>query len=513
MNYVLEAKNITKDFPGVRALDNVSFDLQKGEIHALCGENGAGKTTFINVLSGRFPSAFYSGDIFIDGGKTVLNTVREAEKAGIAVIHQELNLYQDLSVTENIFIGHEIQKFGNMNWNAMYSETNEWLNKLQMENVRPTTKVKDLGIGKQQLIEIARILRLENIKIIILDEPTASLTEFEVELLLKLLRNLKKQDIASIYISHKIDEVMEIADRVTVFRDGQTVGCAEKADLTKKEIVRLMVGREIKELFPKIECEKGETVLEVKNFSVVNPSTSKYIVKDAGFHVKRGEILGIFGLIGAGRTELMSSIFGNKMGTVSGDIYIAGSKKTINSPGAGLKEGIAYVTEDRKGLGIIHTMNVKENTSLSHLEHFSSFLAIDENREVHSVLKSVQALNVKMSSLDAKIINLSGGNQQKVLLARSLMKGVSVLILDEPTRGIDVGAKHEIYQIMGSLVQSGVAIIMVSSELPEILGMCDRILVMCRGVITGEFDNREKIITQEEIMICATGTGIEANEK
>ncbi len=505
---LLQARHITKDFPGVRALDRVSFELHRGEIHALCGENGAGKSTFINVLSGFFPSGTYAGQILIEGRPFAFASIREAEQAGIAVIHQELNLFPELTVTENLFIGHELHRGGILDWNEMYAQANDWIRRLQLDDVQPATKVKDLGIGKQQLIEIARALRLERIKILILDEPTAALTEYEVELLMGFLRQLREAGIACIYISHKIDEVMEIADRVTVLRDGRTVGGGSCRELSKKEIVRLMVGREITEFYPKQEAAIGEPVLEVKGFSVFDTYTAKYIVKDVSFALKHGEILGLFGLIGAGRTELVSGLFGQRMGVTSGEMYLHGEKKTFASPSEAIRDGLAYVTEDRKGLGIIPTMNVRENVSIAHIRNFSALLGIDANREIVTVLKSVESLRVKTPSLVTRIINLSGGNQQKVLLSRSLLKDVAVLILDEPTRGIDVGAKQEIYQIMGNLVRSGVSIVMVSSELPEILGMCDRILVMCRGRITGEFDNSRKSVTQEDIMICATGTGL-----
>ncbi|MGA2478903.1 MAG: ATP-binding cassette domain-containing protein [Spirochaetia bacterium] len=510
ISMILEARSITKDFPGVRALDNVSLSLQESQIHALCGENGAGKSTFINVLSGYFPSASYSGEILIRGQKKTFSNINEAEAAGIAVIHQELNLFPELSAAENIFMGHEIARSGILDWNEMYSQTKEWLKKLRLDDVLPTTKVKDLGIGKQQLIEIARVLRLPHMKMLILDEPTASLTDSETDLLLDILRELKREGIACIYISHKIDEVMEIADYVTVLRDGKTVGGAEIKDLSRKEIVRMMVGREITEFYPKERhVDMSECVLEVKDYSVTDRLTGKPIVKNAGFRLYRGEVLGLFGLVGAGRTELTSALYGSPPGKVGGEIFIGGTKASFDTPRGALRNGLAYVTEDRKAQGIIPSMNVRENTSIAFLDQFAKFVGIDESREIVEVQSSVSSFQVKTPSLATQIINLSGGNQQKVLLARSLMKKINILILDEPTRGIDVGAKQEIYTIMNSLVASGVSIIMVSSELPEVLGMCDRVLVMCRGEITGEFDNTNKDVTQERIMICATGTGDE----
>ena len=510
MGAILEARNITKDFPGVRALDNVSFQLEESQIHALCGENGAGKSTFINVLSGYFPSSSHAGQILVGGVMKSFATIREAEAAGLAVIHQELNLFPELSAAENIFMGHEIARGGILDWNEMYSQTGEWIRKLKLGDVYPTTKVKDLGIGKQQLIEIARVLRLPHMRILILDEPTASLTESETALLLDILRQLRREGIACIYISHKIEEVMKIADRVTVLRDGKTVGGGDIRELSRKDIVRMMVGRELTEFYPKEHhADMSTCVLEVKDFSVIDRLTGKPIVKKAGFRLYRGEILGLFGLVGAGRTELASSLFGSPPGKAAGEIQIGGVKVGVDSPRSALREGLAYVTEDRKAQGIIPTMNVRENASIAFLDQFATFLGIDESREIVEVQTSVSSFQIKTPTLDTRIINLSGGNQQKVLLARSLMKKIDILILDEPTRGIDVGAKQEIYAIMNSLVATGVSIIMVSSELPEVLGMCDRVLVMCRGEITGEFDNSQKDVTQEKIMICATGTGCE----
>jgi D-xylose transport system ATP-binding protein len=510
MAAILEARRISKDFPGVRALDDVSFSLEESQIHALCGENGAGKSTFINVLSGYFPSSSHSGEILVGGRVKTFSTIREAEEAGIAVIHQELNLFPELSAAENIFMGHEIARHGILDWSEMYSQTGEWIRRLKLGDVQPGTKVKDLGIGKQQLIEIARVLRLPHMKILILDEPTASLTETETDLLLDILRQLRRDGIACIYISHKIEEVMKIADRVTVLRDGRTVGGGDIGELTRKEIVRLMVGRELSEFYPKERhVDMSECVLEVKDFSLTAHGTGKPIVSGAAFRLYRGEILGLFGLVGAGRTELTSSLYGSPPGKAAGEVLIGGRKMDFTTPREALHAGLAYVTEDRKAQGIIPTMNVRENASIAFLDQFAGRFGIDESREIVEVQSSVSSFQIKTPTLDTRIINLSGGNQQKVLLARSLMKKIRILILDEPTRGIDVGAKQEIYGIMNTLVATGVSIIMVSSELPEVLGMCDRVLVMCRGQITGEFDNSQKDVTQERIMICATGTGCE----
>lgn len=508
MTVVLEAKNIIKNFPGVRALDGVSIQVNRNQIHALCGENGAGKSTLINVLSGYYPTHTYEGQILVDGIERTFNTIHEAEAAGIVVIHQELSLFRELNVTENIFVGHEIHRKGILDTDEMYSQTVEWLKTLKIDDVLPTTKMKDLGIGKQQLIQIARALRIKGTKVLILDEPTASLTRHEVELLMSILRDIKSQGVACIYISHRLDEVFEIADYVTVLRDGKTVGGGEIRNLTKRDLVKMMVGREITEYYPtRSQKNKKIPLLKAKNLNVIDPIKSKVLVQNASFELYSGEILGLFGLVGAGRTELVNALFGNPQGKYTGEVFLKGEKLQIQSPQVALEKGIVYITEDRKAYGNIPTMDVKENISIAFIKHFMKKMgSIDEDQEIVSVNESIRRFQIKTPSFFTPIINLSGGNQQKVLLARGLLKPISVLILDEPTRGIDVGAKREIYTIMNSLIQEEMGIIMVSSELPEILGMCDRILVMCQGRITGEFDNSERNVSQEDIMIYATGT-------
>ena len=512
MGIVLEARNIVKDFPGVRALDNVSFSLEEKQIHALCGENGAGKSTLINVLSGYFPAASYQGDIIIQGKKVQFKTIREALGAGIAVIHQELNLFPELSVTENIFIGNEIHKNGILNLEKMYAETDQWLFRLGLSDVNSRTKIGELGVGKQQLIEIAKVLRLSKIKVLILDEPTASLTEKDTEILFDFLREVRAGGTACIYISHKIDEVMQIADYVSVLRDGKTVGGGAIRALSKKDIIKMMVGREINNLYPKSDHVPGvKNVLEVRDFSVLEHVTNKVLARSASFQLKKGEILGLYGLVGAGRTELVGSVFGSTAWNKKGDVLIDGKKIKISGPQDALKQGMAFLTEDRKASGIIPTMSVRENISITYLERINSIFGIKIDQEVIEVNKMVDSLNIKTQNINTKIINLSGGNQQKVLVARSLINKIKIIIFDEPTRGIDVGAKQEIYMIIQALVKEGVSVIMVSSELPEILGMCDRVLVMNKGVITSEFDNRDKDVTQEIILKSATGTEYEGN--
>lgn len=510
MTTILEARNIVKEFPGVRALDKVSFSLEEKQIHALCGENGAGKSTLINVLSGFFPAHSYDGDIIIKGKKVLFKTIREASEAGIAVIHQELNLFNELSVTENIFMGNEIHKNGILDWEEMYAQTDQWLKKLKVEGVSSRTKIGELGVGKQQLVEIARVLRLSDIKVLILDEPTASLTETDTEILLDFLRDLREQGTSCIYISHKIDEVMEIADYVTVLRDGKSVGGSDIKSLTKKDIITMMVGREIEDLYPKSEHTVGQNcVLQVEGFCVNEHISNKKLVENASFTLREGEILGLYGLVGAGRTELVSSVFGSTAYDRKGKVFINGQKVKVKTPRDMLKKGMAFLTEDRKISGIIPTMNIRENTTITYLDLFKSFAGVKIDKEVVEVNKLVDSLRVKTPSLDTKIVNLSGGNQQKVLIARCLINKIKILIIDEPTRGIDVGAKQEIYSIIKNLAKEGVSIVMVSSELPEILGMCDRILVMNRGCITGKFDNLNKNVTQEIILKSATGTEYE----
>lgn len=505
MNVVLEAKDIVKEFPGVRALNHVSFRLEKGQIHALCGENGAGKSTLINVLSGVYPRSTYEGQFFIDGEKAKFQKVHDATQKGIAVIHQELSLFDELSVMENMFVGHEITKNRILDKNKMYVEASKWLKRLKMDDISPDTRLGNLGVGKQQLVEIARVLRLADVKVLILDEPTAALTEAETEILLGILLELKKNGMSIIYISHKLDEVMRIADYVTVLRDGESVGGAEIERLNEPEIVRLMVGREINELYPERQAKRGDVVLEVRHMNVKEHFTQKSIVEDVSFTLRKGEILGVFGLIGAGRTELMSAVVGSYEYAHQGEVCLEGKDLHIKAPADAIKNGIVYCTEDRKGLGIIPTMDIRENMTLSRIHQFKRGLAVDQNREILASNQQVKAFNVKTPSLSTKITNLSGGNQQKVLLGRSMIGKTKVLILDEPTRGIDVGAKQEIYSIINRLAEEGFSIIMVSSELPEILGVCDRVLVMHRGKITGEFDNTELQLTQEEVMTKATG--------
>lgn len=505
MRTILETRNIIKDFPGVRALDHISFKLEEGQIHALCGENGAGKSTLINVLSGVYPASTYEGDLLIFNQKVNFQNISDAIAKGIGVIHQEISLFNELSVMENLFVGHEISNHGVVEKNEMFVQTRNWLDKIKMTDVEPDTRLGDLGVGKKQLVEIARVLRLSDVKILILDEPTAALTEAETEVLLEILNELKTNGMSIIYISHKLDEVMRIADYVSILRDGKSIGGAPISELTEVDIVRMMVGRDLTDMYPIRNNKRMDIVLKVEDFCVREHFTDKTIVQNASFELRKGEILGLFGLLGAGRTELVSSIYGDREYKHSGTVILEGKKLDITSPGEAIKNGIIYCTEDRKKFGIIPTMDIRENITIAHIDMFKQGFTVNVQKEAISSKQKVENFNIKTPSLATKIINLSGGNQQKVLLSRSLLGNTKVLILDEPTRGIDVGAKQEIYSIISKLVDKGLSIIWVSSELPEILGLCDRVIVMHRSQITAILDNEETKLTEEAVMTKATG--------
>lgn len=500
---ILEMKNITKEFPGVRALDNVNIFAFKGEVLALVGENGAGKSTLMKILSGVYPYPEYRGEIFIKGKKVRFSSTKDAQRNGISIIHQELNLIQQLTVAENIFLGREPTIFyGIVNWKKLYKQAEEVLKKMKI-NISPETIVSELSVGKQQLVEIARALS-QNAEILILDEPTSALTEKEVEQLFELIRQLKEKKVTMIYISHKLEEVFKIADRVTVLRDGATVGESKISEITKEKLISLMVGREITAMYPKEKFERGEKILEVKNFSVNHPFLpGEKIVKNANFSAYKGEILGIAGLMGSGRSELVTGIFGAFPEDCSGEVYIKGKKVEINSPAQAIKQGIALLTEDRKRFGLILSMSVGSNITLAVLDKLSKFLFINKKRENQLINKFIEKLRIKTKGPSENVSNLSGGTQQKVVVSKSLSTSPLVLFLDEPTRGVDVGAKVEIYNIMNQLVREGISIVMISSDLPELLGMSDRIIVMREGEIVGEFKREEA--TQEKIMECATG--------
>jgi ABC-type sugar transport system ATPase subunit len=498
----LEMQNITKTFPGVRALDGVSLDLQRGEIHALVGENGAGKSTLMKILGGVYPHPQYGGEIFIEGNSQQFSSVRDAEKAGIAVIYQELSLVREMTVGENIFLGREPRKLGVIRWEELYRRARELLDDLHLQ-IDPHTLIRSLGIGQQQLVEIAKALS-HDARILVLDEPTAALTDSEVETLFGILNKLRARGVGMIYISHKLDEVFRISDRITVLRDGKTVGTNAKSEWTEPQIIARMVGREVGDIFPVMDHVQGEVVFAVENVSVEDPVvTGKKLVDNVSFSVRRGEVLGIAGLMGAGRSDLLMAIFGAHAGRVSGEIKLEGRRLHIRNPADAIKQGIGFVTEDRKRFGLVSDQTILNNMTLAGLRRISGRFITSIDAESAAGERSMKELRVKANSVFTIAGTLSGGNQQKVVLAKWLLTNPRVLFLDEPTRGIDVGAKQEIYAQINKLAKSGLAIVLVSSELPEVLGMSDRILVLHEGRLTGEFTRAAA--TPEEVMACATG--------
>ena len=501
---ILEMRNISKEFPGVKALDNVSFTVAKGEIHCLVGENGAGKSTLMKVLSGVYPHGSYNGDILFNGEVQQFRHISGSERVGIAIIYQELALVPEMTVYENIFLGHEIKRNNIVDWNETIKQAGEMLKKVNLD-INPAVKVKELGIGKQQLVEIAKALS-KDVKLLILDEPTSSLNEKDSENLLQLLRDLKSHGVTSIMISHKLKEVIAIADSITVLRDGKTICTlsAQAGEISEGVLIKNMVGREINNIYPpRKHVPTQDVILEVKNWNARNPATGRDILKDVNIRVNRGEIVGLAGLIGSGRTEFALSIFGNPgKYQIHGDLYLDGSQRSFNHPEEAIRSGLSYVSEDRKGNGLILIQDVKQNISLANLKELTKSLVVDSNAEIMVANKYKTDLNIKTPTIEQKVSNLSGGNQQKVCLGKWLFVKPNILILDEPTRGIDVGAKYEIYTIMRDLVQQGMSIIMISSELPEILGMSDRIYIVASGRIAGELQAQEA--TQEKIMQLAT---------
>lgn len=493
-NVVLEMCDISKNFTGVRALSHVDFTLRKGEIHALMGENGAGKSTLMKVLSGVYPHGTYEGDIVYNGEVQQFRSIADSEEQGISIIYQELALVPELSIYENIFFGHEIMSGHHIDWNETIVRAKEVLKKVRLD-VDPSTKVKNLGVGTQQLVEIAKALS-KNVKLLILDEPTSSLNEDDSQNLLQLIRELKEQGVTCIMISHRLKEIIEIADTITVLRDGATICSmdARETAVTESEIIKHMVGREIDNIYPKREQQNiGDISFEVRNWTVEDSATGKEILHNVNLNVRKGEIVGLQGLMGAGRTEFAMSIFGNPSHyhIKSGEIFLNGEKVSFDKPRDAIKKGIAYVSEDRKGNGLVLIQNIKYNITLADLECLQNGLSIDENKEIQMANELKSSMNIKAPSIMQKVGNLSGGNQQKVQLAKWLFAKPKVLILDEPTRGIDVGAKYEIYTLMNRLVEEGMSIIMISSELPEVLGMSDRLYVMSGGSITGELSAEE----------------------
>ena len=503
---ILNIENVTKEFPGVVALSDVSFQVKRGEIHGICGENGAGKSTLMKILSGVYPNDTYTGTISLNGEeiKFEKGAIRQAIDAGISIVYQELALNPYATVGENIFLGREPVRVGDfINWNDLYSKTKNLLAEYGLDIPFGET-VGNLGVGKQQMVEIAKALS-ENAKVLILDEPTSALNEFEVKTLHKILRLLKERGVTCLYISHKLEEFFQVTDTVTVFRDGQHVATVPTAETDTDKLIAMMVGREMTERFPSRSVEIGETVLSVKDYRVQSTEQmDKMLIEDVSFDLRKGEILGIAGLMGSGRTELVTSLFGELGQKINGTITLNGSEIEIKSARDAMDHKIGLVPEDRKTLGLILEQTILKNIALPNMDKFSGFMRIDKNRELAESEKFAKSLRIKTPNLHVPVEKLSGGNQQKVVISKWLMSNPEILILDDPTRGIDVGAKYEIYKLMNDLVQRGVSIIMISSELEEVLGMSDRIMVMCEGRSTGIVPANEA--TQEKIMTLATAT-------
>ena len=499
-NVLLEMKNITKVFPGVKALDNVNLVVEEGEIHAICGENGAGKSTLMKVLSGIYGYGSYDGEVTYDGNICKFQNIKDSEEKGIVIIHQELALVPLLSIGENIFLGNERGSKAKINWSETFDKADELLKMVGLKDSSKTL-IKDIGVGKQQLVEIAKALG-KNVRLLILDEPTASLNDTEAKHLLDLLLEFKKQGMTSIIISHKLNEISYVADKITVIRDGASITTLDKnkENFTEDTIISAMVGRSLTDRFPKRQSNVGEVCFEVKNWSVDHPIFDGIKVCDnVNFNLRRGEVLGISGLMGAGRTELAMSIFGKSYGeNIRGQIFMNGKEVHFPNVKAAIKNKIAYVTEDRKGNGLILSESISKNTTAANLERISKNYVIDFDKERQYSQEMVKEVHTKCSSVDEDVGNLSGGNMQKVLLGKWLFAQPDILILDEPTRGIDVGAKYEIYCIINEMVSNGKSVIMISSEMPELLGMCDRIYVMNEGRMIAEMDGKEA--TQEKIM-------------
>ncbi len=501
---ILDIKNVTKRFSGVTALNDVSFQIRRGEVHGLCGENGAGKSTLMKILCGVYPWGSYEGSILYNGHELRLegSSIRQAIKEGIAIVYQELTLVGNMTVGENIFLGKEPVENGVINWDKLYSETQNILKKYRLE-IQPHALIKLLGVGKQQMTEIAKALS-EDAKVLILDEPTSALSEAEIDKLMEILALLKEHGVTCVYISHKLDEFFRIADTITVMRDGQIVTTQPTKDLDLPKLVSHMVGREMKERFPKGNRHPGDVIFEVENLHALPPESSdREVLKGVSFNLRKGEILGIAGLMGSGRTELVMTLFGEYGKITQGSIKLDGKQLTVHNSRQAMLQGLGLVPEDRKQHGLILIQTILKNISLANLDQFSSWMRIDSDAELDASTHFAKSLAIKTPTLQARVDSLSGGNQQKVVISKWLMSKPKVLIMDDPTRGIDVGAKYEIYKLMNDLAEQGMSIIMISSELEEVLGMSDRIMVMCEGHSAGILDITEA--TQEKIMALATG--------
>ncbi len=503
---ILKMEAITKVFPGVRALDEVTMEVRGGTIFSICGENGAGKSTLMKVLSGVYPYGTYEGKIFYNGEEVKFRDIKESERAGIVIIHQELALIPELSITENIFLGNEIKKNGLIDWDEQRHQTIDLLEKVGL-SIEPNIPIKDLGVGQQQLVEIAKALS-KNVKLLILDEPTSALNEADSENLLELMRGLKDIGITCIMISHKLNEIAEISDEVIVIRDGKTVQTysIEDGQIDEEVIIQAMVGRPLENRYPHHETKTGDIIFEVENWCIESPIIpDRLVCKNSTFNVRAGEIVGFAGLMGAGRTELMRSIFGKNYGIYkSGTIKIKGKEVKLNSVESAIKHGIAYVPEDRKNLGLNLLDSIKKTISSANLDGIKTGKLLDMEKETRVANKYKESLKIKLNDVADKITTLSGGNQQKVVLGKWMFTGPDILILDEPTRGIDVGAKYEIYKLIHELAKQGKAVIVVSSELPELIGITDRIYTIFEGEITGMLDSKEA--KQETLMKMMTST-------
>jgi putative multiple sugar transport system ATP-binding protein len=507
---MLEMRSITKEFPGVRALTDVNLTVRRGEIHAICGENGAGKSTLMKVLSGVYGHGSYQGDIFLEGQQVRFRDIRQSEAAGVVIIHQELALIPELSIAENLFLGNEVATRGVISWDRVNHRAIELLARVGLRE-NPLTPVKHLGIGKQQLVEIAKALS-KDVKLLILDEPTAALNDNDSQHLLGLLDRLRSAGITSILISHKLNEIEQIADRITILRDGRTIETlavagdgvdqagVDQAGVDQDRIIRGMVGRDLEHRFPDHEPSVGDVLFEIRDWTVMHPHDhGRTVIDKANLKVRRGEIVGIAGLMGAGRTELARSVFGRSYGSrIEGQLLLGGTELRLRSVHAAIEAGIAYVTEDRKGLGLNLLDDIKTSISASRLEKLVSGVTVDERQEVMVAEGYRRSMNIRTPSVEAGVAKLSGGNQQKVVLSKWMFADPELLILDEPTRGIDVGAKYEIYQIIQRLADQGRGVMVISSELPELLGLCDRIYTLAEGRITHEFARDEA--DQESLM-------------
>ncbi|HXP95880.1 MAG TPA: xylose ABC transporter ATP-binding protein [Telmatospirillum sp.] len=500
--YLLEMRGIVKEFSGVPAVDGIDLKVRKGEVLALCGENGAGKSTLVKVLSAVYPYGTWSGSILWEGEELKASSIRETERAGIVIIHQELMLIPQLSVAENIFLGHEPTLAGGLiDFETMYARAAQLMADVGLPKINVALPVSYFGGGQQQLVEIAKALN-KNAKLLILDEPSSALTKTEIDGLLRLIDGLRAKGTACVYISHKLDEVAVIADTVTVIRDGAFIGSAPMAELSIDDIIRMMVGREIKNLYPRDPHPIGDVIFEARNitcYDLDNPLRKR--VDNVSFSLRKGEILAIAGLIGAGRTDLVSALFGAYPGRSEGEVFLDGKLIRITSPLKAVANGICMVPEDRKHHGIVPGMAVGYNITLSTLNRFAPSMLIDEHTELQAMHGEIKRLGIKASSPALPISNLSGGNQQKAVISKMLLPHPRVLILDEPTRGVDIGAKYEIYKLMFELAREGMSIIMVSSELPEVLGISDRVLVIGEGQLRGDFINES--LTQEQILAAA----------